>query len=337
MLYRLARPLLFRFDPERVHDWSLDALQRAHRLLPDRAVTAPVELMGLRFPNSVGLAAGLDKNGDHLDGLGRLGFGFLELGTATPRPQTGNPRPRLFRLPEAQALINRMGFNNRGIAHLVQQVAKRRYRGIVGINIGKQSETPLERAADDYLDCLRQAYPHADYVTVNISSPNTLGLRDLQQEEALRGLLSSLKNEQARLADRHGRHVPLVVKVAPDLSDADIVAITKVLLEQRIDGLIATNTTSGRAGVTGRPHAEEAGGLSGAPLTERATDIVARFQRRLDGAVPIIAAGGIMSAADALAKRQAGARLVQLYTGLVYHGPALVREVALALKQTEHT
>ncbi len=333
-LYRLTRPLLFRLDPERAHDRALGGLQRFRHLVPRQVVSAPVEVMGLTFTNPVGLAAGMDKNGDYLDGLGRLGFGFIELGTVTPRPQPGNPKPRLFRLPEAQALINRMGFNNRGMAYLLAQVARRRYAGIVGINIGKQATTPLDHAVDDYLSGLEQAYPLADYVTINISSPNTQGLRELQQQHALAGLLRPLKEAQTRLSDQYGRYVPLVVKVAPDLDAAAIDGIAGVLLAENMDGLIATNTTASRVGVTRLPHATQTGGLSGAPLTEQATAVVARFRQRLDGQLPIIASGGVMSAADAVAKYQAGAQLVQLYTGLVYHGPALVREVAMALQTT---
>lgn len=330
-LYRLARPLLFQLDPERAHDLTLGSLQRFRYLVPQQGVSAPVQVMGLTFNNPVGLAAGMDKNGDYLEGLGRLGFGFIELGTVTPHPQSGNPRPRLFRLPEAQALINRMGFNNRGIAHLLPRVIRRRYSGIVGINIGKQATTPLTKAVGDYLSGLEQAYPVADYVTINISSPNTQGLRELQQQQALAGLLQALKEAQTRLSDEHGRYVPLVVKVAPDLDDTAIDQIASVLLGQKMDGVIATNTTASRVAVARLPHATETGGLSGAPLNEQATAVVARLRQRLDGQLPIIAAGGVMSAADAVAKYQAGAQLVQLYTGLVYHGPALVREVAAAL------
>ncbi len=332
-LYPLTRSLLFRLDPERAHNRALGGLQRLRYLVPQQVVSAPVEVMGLRFTNPVGLAAGMDKNGDYLDGLGRLGFGFIELGTVTPHPQPGNPKPRLFRLPEAQALINRMGFNNRGMAHLLTQVARRRYAGIVGINIGKQATTPLANAVNDYLSGLEQAYPLADYVTINISSPNTQGLRELQQQQVLAELLRPLKAAQTRLSDQHGRYVPLVVKVAPDLDGDAIDGIASVLLAEKMDGLIATNTTASRVGVTRLPHATETGGLSGVPLTEPATAVVARFRQRLDGQVPIIASGGVMSAADAVAKYQAGAQLVQLYTGLIYHGPILIRDIAVALER----
>ena len=331
MFYALARPLLFRLDPETAHTLALRTLQRLHRLLPAPHLAAPRRVMGLDFPNPVGLAAGLDKDADYIDGLARLGFGFLELGTVTPRAQPGNPRPRLFRLTPARALINRMGFNNRGVDHLLERVRVARYRGVLGINLGKNADTPLEQAAGDYLAGLRKVYPHAGYVTVNLSSPNTPGLRDLQHGPALSALLAALKAEQARLAERHGRYVPLVVKVAPDLDDDAIERIAATLIERRVDGLIATNTTATRGGVTGLPHGDEAGGLSGAPLSARAAAVLARFRRSLDGALPIIAAGGIMRAEDARKRIDAGAALVQLYTGLIYRGPALVRECVTAL------
>jgi dihydroorotate dehydrogenase len=287
--------------------------------------------MGLRFPNPVGLAAGLDKNGDCIDGLARLGFGFVEIGTVTPRPQPGNPRPRLFRLPAARAIINRFGFNSDGVDRLVENVRQARYRGVLGINIGKNADTPLERAADDYLVCLRRVYAHASYVTVNISSPNTRDLRSLQQDSALDGLLGAIKLEQRRLADAHGRAVPIAVKIAPDLDDGQIGAIAGLLRRHRVEAVIATNTTTVRDGVAGLPHAAEAGGLSGAPLRERSTRVVAALARALRGEIPVIGAGGILCAADAREKLAAGASLVQLYTGLVYRGPGLVRECVAAL------
>ncbi len=338
MLYDLARRLLFRLDPETAHDLTLGALRLVcrgpiARLMTARAPLAPTRVMGIDFPNPIGLAAGLDKNGDYLDALATLGFGFIEIGTVTPRPQPGNPRPRLFRLPPAQALINRMGFNNKGVDHLVRQVRRARFRGVLGINIGKNFDTPLNRAADDYVLCLDRVYPYAHYVAVNISSPNTPGLRDLQYGETLNRLLQRLKAEQRRLAGEQGRYVPLAVKIAPDLGEADIDLIGQALLEQGIDAVIATNTTFSRQGVAGLPQAEEAGGLSGGPLTALATQVVRRLHETLAGRLPIIAVGGILSGADARAKLAAGASLVQLYTGLIYRGPGLVREVAAALRQ----
>jgi dihydroorotate dehydrogenase len=287
--------------------------------------------MGLRFENRVGLAAGLDKNAAHLPGLATLGFGFLEAGTVTPRPQPGNPKPRMFRIPEARALVNRLGFNNDGVARFVANVDRAGYRGILGINIGKNFDTPNERAADDYVACLRAVYTRASYVTVNISSPNTKGLRDLQSDAALAALLARLTGERDALAQRHGRRVPLAVKIAPDLSDDAVQSIARLLVAHRIDGVIATNTTLARDGVEGLAHAAEAGGLSGAPLTTRSTAVVRTLARALDSALPIIGVGGILSGADALAKIDAGATLVQLYTGLIYRGPALVAECVRAL------
>jgi dihydroorotate dehydrogenase len=334
MSYALLRPLLFRLDPEIAHRLSLATLDTLALVLPGRLPRSPRRVMGLEFPNPVGLAAGLDKDGEHIDALGRLGFGFVEVGTVTPRPQPGNPRPRLFRLPEARALINRMGFNNRGVDRLLDQLRHVRYRGLIGVNIGKNRDTPLERAHEDYLHGLERVYPRADYVAVNISSPNTPGLRDLQFGEPLNRLLGALAQARARLADQHGRYVPLAVKVAPDMADGDIPRIVRTLLKHRIDGLIATNTTATRPGVAGLPHADEAGGLSGAPLAERATEVLRLFASALDGALPIIAVGGILSGADARDRLAAGAALVQIYTGLIYRGPALVREVTTALADT---
>jgi dihydroorotate dehydrogenase len=338
MLYDLARALLFRLEPETAHQLTLETLQRITRYalgrrLVKRNLPGPCRVMGLDFPNPIGLAAGLDKNAEYLDALGTLGFGFIEVGTVTPRPQPGNPQPRIFRIPRARALINRMGFNNRGVDYLLAQVGESRFQGVLGINIGKNVDTPLERAVDDYLTGLRRVYPHAHYVTVNISSPNTPGLRDLQYGKSLNDLLEALKSEQARLAGEHGRYVPLVVKIAPDLRPGEITDIGQTLLRHEIDGVIATNTTFSRAGVENLPHGAETGGLSGRPLTDPATAIVSQLHAVLGDRLPIIAAGGIMSGADARAKRAAGASLVQLYTGLIYRGPALVREVAAALAQ----
>jgi dihydroorotate dehydrogenase len=335
-LYPLFRPLLFAADPETAHALTFRGLDAAAALglaqlaapsLPDSPVTA----MGVEFPNRVGLAAGLDKNAAHLAGLATLGFGFLEIGTVTPRSQPGNPKPRMFRLVEAEALINRLGFNNDGVERFVANIARSRYRGVLGVNIGRNFDTPNEHAADDYVACLRAVYACASYVTVNISSPNTQGLRDLQAEDALTSLLSRLKIERATLAERHGRRVPLVVKIAPDLDAVAIERIARLLIRHAIDGVIATNTTTARDAVAGLPHADEAGGLSGRPLKERSTAVIRTLAHALDGALPIIGVGGIFSGADAREKIDAGATLVQLYTGLIYRGPSLVAECVKAL------
>ena len=335
--YPLLRALLFRLDPETAHHLSLEALKAAWRLrlLGGAQPAAPRTVMGISFPNPVGLAAGLDKDGEYIDALAALGFGFIEVGTVTPRPQPGNPRPRLFRLPEARAIINRMGFNNRGVDNLLVNVRRARYRGVLGINIGKNFDTPVERAVDDYLIGLRKVYAHASYVAVNISSPNTPNLRQLQQHDALLELLTALKAEQGRLAQQLGKYVPLAVKIAPDL-DADAVAdIAALIRDQGMDAVIATNTTLAREGVSHLSHGGETGGLSGAPLTRRATEVVRQLHGVVRDDVPIIAVGGIMEAADAAAKMRAGARLVQLYSGFIYRGPRLIREVAEALRQLD--
>jgi dihydroorotate dehydrogenase len=287
--------------------------------------------MGLEFPNRVGLAAGLDKNAAHIDGLAALGFGFIECGTVTPRPQPGNPTPRLFRLPEAEALVNRLGFNNAGVERFLANVGRASWRGILGLNIGKNFDTPNARAVDDYLACLKAVYGRASYVTVNISSPNTKGLRDLQSEEALTALLRALKKEQKTLADRHGKYTPVAVKIAPDLTPQAIEGIARLLVRHRIDGVVATNTTIERDGVKGMANADEAGGLSGRPLKHQATAVVAMLAKALDGALPIIGVGGILSGADAKEKIDAGATLIQVYTGLIYRGPDLIAECARAL------
>ena len=327
MIWELARAALFRLDPETAHRATFALLDACAPLLAGRAPdAAPVELMGLTFPNRIGLAAGLDKNGEHIDALARLGFGFLEVGTVTPRPQPGNPQPRLFRLPQAHALINRMGFNNLGVDRLVRNVQAAAYRGVLGINIGKNFDTPIERAASDYLTCMRKAYPLASYLTVNISSPNTKNLRRLQEADELDRLLAALKAEQAKLANEHGRYVPMALKIAPDLTPEQLDAIAEVLLAHRIDAVVATNTTLSREGVEGLAHAEETGGLSGAPLAARSTQVVRQLAAQLKGRIPIIAVGGVMRAEDAAQKLAAGASLVQLYTGLVYAGPRLVRD-----------
>jgi dihydroorotate dehydrogenase len=289
--------------------------------------------MGMEFSNPVGLAAGFDKSGECIDAFFALGFGFVEIGTVTPRPQKGNPRPRIFRLPQAAALINRMGFNNPGVERVVENIKRSRVPGVVGVNIGKNRDTAIQEAVEDYLACLRNVYRHASYVAVNISSPNTPGLRDLQGGSELDRLLAALKQEQERLAARHGRYVPLAVKIAPDLDADRIDTIARVLLENRIDAVIATNTTISREGIEHHPVSHEAGGVSGAPLRARATAVVAQLSRTLQRRVPVIAVGGIMKASDALEKVVAGAALVQLYTGLIYRGPRLVQEVCSALSQ----
>ncbi|HVL57757.1 MAG TPA: quinone-dependent dihydroorotate dehydrogenase [Burkholderiaceae bacterium] len=336
--YRIARPLLFALDAERAHDLTLralDALLAAGALqrLAETPVHAPVELMGLRFRNRVGLAAGLDKDARHIDALGQLGFGFIEVGTVTPKPQPGNPRPRLFRLVSHRALINRFGFNNRGLDAFIDNVRRARFDGVVGLNIGKNAATPVERAVDDYLLGLERVYPHADYVTVNVSSPNTRDLRRLQGADELDALLDALGAARERLRREHGRDVPLLVKIAPDLDDAQIDAIAELLPAKSIDGVIATNTTVARDAVVGARHADEAGGLSGAPLLAASNRVIRILRQRLPPRFPIVGVGGILSADDARSKIDAGADLVQLYTGLVYRGPALVRDCALALAQ----
>lgn len=331
MLYTLLRPLLFKLDPESAHRVTFRAIEQARKFGLLKTVSIPCQprtVMGLNFPNPIGLAAGLDKNGEYLDALAALGFGFIEIGTVTPRPQPGNPAPRIFRIPEARALINRLGFNNHGVDQLVENVKRSAYGGILGINIGKNFDTPLEKAVDDYLTGLQKVYRYASYVTVNISSPNTQNLRQLQAADALDELLGRLKSEQAGLAQRHGKYVPMAVKIAPDLDEMQIQAIAALLMKHRIDGVIATNTTITRTGIEHLPQAQESGGLSGAPLTQRATAVIRQLHCLLQGAVPIIGVGGIMSADDAHGKLTAGASLIQLYTGLIYRGPDLVKEIA---------
>ena len=335
-MYSLARSLLFRLDAETAHGVTLKGLDLAGRLglakrLGGGRVEDPVELMGLRFPNRVGLAAGLDKNADHLDALGALGFGFVEVGTVTPKPQPGNPRPRIFRLPEAGAIINRMGFNNAGVDHLVEKIKASRYDGVIGINIGKNLTTPVERAVDDYLACLVKVHAHAHYVTVNISSPNTPGLRNLQFGEHLDQLLGALREEGHRLDRNSGRKVPLAVKIAPDMDAEEVALVARALSANAMDGVIATNTTLDRKAVAGLPHADEQGGLSGRPVFESSNAVIAELRRQLPE-MPIIGVGGIDSGKAAVAKVAAGADLVQLYSGFIYHGPALVGECARALQ-----
>ncbi|HET7833354.1 MAG TPA: quinone-dependent dihydroorotate dehydrogenase [Gallionella sp.] len=337
-MYSLLRSLLFRFDPETAHHLTLGGLNTAYslglsRLLAPRPAADPRTVMGITFPNPVGLAAGLDKNGDCINGLAALGFGFIEIGTVTPLPQPGNPKPRLFRLPQANAIINRMGFNNDGVDRLIENIQRANYRGILGINIGKNAATPIERAADDYLICLRKVYEHASYVTVNISSPNTKNLRQLQGGDELDALLAQLKAEQEKLAQQHGKYVPLAVKIAPDLDVDQIRQIAALLIKHRIDGVIATNTTLSRAGVENLPHGNETGGLSGAPVRDKSTAVIRQLAAELNGALPIIGVGGILSGTDAVEKLQAGAALVQIYSGLIYRGQDLVSECAAAIGQ----
>jgi len=342
VLYHLARPLLFSLDPEVAHALTLAQLDRAHALRLVRCVAPavpdlPTTVMGLRFRNPVGLAAGMDKNAAHIDALGDLGFGFIEAGTVTPLAQTGNPKPRMFRLVPARGVINRLGFNNLGVEQYVSNVSTQKtFRargGIIGLNIGKNAATPIENALSDYVACLRAVYVHADYVTVNISSPNTKNLRALQGERELGALLSGLAIQRQRLEQSHGRRVPLAVKIAPDLVPEAIAPLAEILVERGVDAVIATNTTLDRSSVKGLPHADEAGGLSGAPLRERSTETIRRLSAVLNGSLPIIGVGGILSGADAAEKIEAGASLVQVYTGLIYRGPALVAECVEALRK----
>ena len=343
LMYALARPLLFSLDPEAAHRLTMPLLNRAAGLGITRLLTKPLPdprtVMGITFANPVGLAAGLDKDGAYIDGLAALGFGFLEIGTVTPRPQPGNPLPRMFRLPAARALINRMGFNNGGVDAFVANVQAsdfyRERRGILGLNIGKNAGTPIENAVDDYLLCLDKVYPFADYVTVNISSPNTSNLRQLQGASELDALLSRLKERQARLADEHRRYVPIALKIAPDLDADQVRVIADALLRHQMDAVIATNTTVERAAVTGMAHAQETGGLSGAPVAAASTAVIRALKMQLGDAIPIIGVGGILSAADAQEKMDAGASLIQLYTGLIYRGPALVAECAAAVRRAK--
>lgn len=338
--YPLLRPLLFSLDAENAHELTLSSLQKAYdcratrSLMAGKTLSRPTALMGLSLRNPVGLAAGLDKNGAHIDALGNLGFGFIEVGTVTPLPQPGNPKPRMFRLPRERALINRLGFNNQGLSVFIANVQKSQWRqqgGILGLNIGKNAATPIDKAVDDYLRGLEGVYPHADYVTVNISSPNTQNLRELQGQDELGGLLSALQEKRQELADTTGRKVPLAVKIAPDLNEQQVDVIADVLMQHGIDGVIATNTTLSRDAVQGLPHASEAGGLSGPPVHELSLAVIARLRERLGADMAIIGVGGIMSGQQAREKIAAGANAVQLYTGLIYQGPALVNECVQAL------
>lgn len=335
-MYALIKPLLFSLPPEIAHHLSLNGLQALAKLqlsplLLSKPSHTPCEVMGLTFPNRVGLAAGLDKNGEYIDGLAALGFGFIEVGTVTPRPQAGNPSPRLFRLPQAQAIINRMGFNNHGVDALINNVKKAKFNGILGINIGKNFDTPLEKAEQDYLVCLEKVYPYADYITVNLSSPNTKGLRELQHGQALAQLLNVLKIRQQQLTDKHDKYVPLVIKIAPDLSDDEIASIAHSLLEYKVDGVIATNTTNSRPDVADLPNGQQQGGLSGAPLYTQSTQVLRTLATQLQGQIPIIGVGGISDSHHAQAKLDAGASLVQVYTGLIYQGPALIQQLTREL------
>lgn len=331
-MYNLARQWLFRKDPEQAHDISMGLLKKyAHSPLAwfwrQKVKTKPMHVMGIEFPNPVGLAAGLDKNADCIDAFAQMGFGFLEVGTVTPRPQPGNPKPRLFRIEQKQAIINRMGFNNHGVDYLVEQVKNAQFRGVLGINIGKNKDTPDAEALSDYIICMRKVYPFASYITVNISSPNTPGLRSLQHGEALDQLLAGLKKEQMALTTKHGKYVPLAVKIAPDLSNEEIKQMAQALLKHEIDAVIATNTTLSREAVKGLPFADEAGGLSGAVLFEQSTAVVRQLSVLLNQKIPIIAVGGIDSYSSAKAKLAAGASLVQVYTGFIYQGPKLIADI----------
>ncbi|MFM2434928.1 MAG: hypothetical protein RL063_908 [Pseudomonadota bacterium] len=334
--YSLVKPLLFQLDAEVAHDLTLKTLKFAQmagllHLYPSPIICEPRTVMGIPFPNAVGLAAGLDKNGAVIDAMASLGFGFIEIGTITPREQPGNPKPRLFRVKQAQGIINRFGFNNLGVDRLIENVKAAQYKGVLGINIGKNFDTPMENAVDDYLICMQKVYAHATYITVNISSPNTKNLRALQEKKALSQLLLTLKAEQAKLADQHGRYVPITLKIAPDLALKQVNEIADLLLQHKIDGVIATNTTLSRDSVQGMEHAEEAGGLSGAPVREKSTLVIQQLSTRLQGALPIIGVGGILSGEDAVEKIAAGASLVQVYSGLIYKGPQLVRDICKSL------
>jgi dihydroorotate dehydrogenase len=334
--YTFIKPLIFQFDAETAHDLTLKSLKYAEKtgvlkLYPAAPVCQPRQVMGITFPNAVGLAAGLDKNGAVIDGMAALGFGFIEIGTITPRPQPGNPKPRLFRVKEAQGIVNRFGFNNLGVDNLIENVKAANYKGVLGINIGKNFDTPNERAVDDYLICMRKVYAYASYITVNISSPNTKNLRALQEKEALSDLLSTLKQEQLKLAQTHGRYVPVALKIAPDLGLEQVNEIADLLMAHSIDAVIATNTTLARDMVQGMQNANEAGGLSGAPVREKSTLVIQQLSQRLQGALPIIGVGGILSGADAVEKIAAGASLVQVYSGLIYKGPMLVHDICKSL------
>ena len=338
MFYPAIRKVLFKFDAETIHELTIKGLKKTgstplNALYKQRVTKNPVNVMGIDFPNPLGLAAGLDKNGECINAFAAMGFGFVEVGTVTPRPQPGNDKPRIFRLPEANAIINRMGFNNKGVDYLVSQVRAAKFDGVLGINIGKNKDTPEENAKDDYIHCMRKVYDFATYITVNISSPNTPGLRSLQYGDALNDLLSVLKAEQATLANQYGKYIPLAVKIAPDLSEEEVKSIAQSLIDNGIDGVIATNTTLSREGVEQLEHGNEQGGLSGAPVKDKSTTVIKLLAEALDNKLPIIGVGGIASSDDANEKLAAGASLVQVYTGFIYQGPPLVKDIITGLKQ----
>ncbi|MFT5755651.1 MAG: dihydroorotate dehydrogenase [Alteromonadaceae bacterium] len=336
MFYSAIRNILFKIDPETIHELTIKGFKATgatplNLFYKQKIASKPVETMGITFPNSVGLAAGLDKNGECINAFAAMGFGFIEVGTVTPRPQPGNEKPRIFRIPEANAVINRMGFNNKGVDYLVDQVRQANFIGVLGINIGKNKDTPDDKAKDDYIHCMRKVYNFATYITINISSPNTPGLRSLQYGDALNDLLSALKVEQKKLAEQYGKYVPIAVKIAPDLIESEIDSIAACLISNEIDGVIATNTTLSREGVEGLEHGDEQGGLSGAPVKDKSTLVIKLLAKALDNKLPIIGVGGIASGADAQEKIAAGAKLVQVYTGFIYQGPGLVKEIVNAL------
>ena len=336
MFYSAIRKVFFQFDPENIHELTIKSLKKTgasplNRLYKQKVQDKPVTVMGIKFPNPVGLAAGLDKNGECIDAFAAMGFGFVEVGTVTPKPQPGNDKPRIFRIPQANAVINRMGFNNKGVDYLVDQVRSAKYKGVLGINIGKNKSTPEENAKDDYVHCMRKVYDFATYITVNISSPNTPGLRSLQYGEALDELLSALKAEQKQLAEQYGKYVPVAVKIAPDLTQEEVESIAQSLIANEIDGVIATNTTLSREGVEGLEHGDEQGGLSGEPVKEKSTQVIKMLAKALDNKLPIIGVGGIASSDDANEKLAAGASLVQVYTGFIYQGPELVKDIVTGL------
>jgi len=336
MFYPVIRKVLFQFSPETIHELTIQGLKNTGstplNFFYKQCVTKkPVNVMGIDFPNPLGIAAGLDKNGECIDAFAAMGFGFVEVGTVTPRPQPGNDKPRIFRLPEADAIINRMGFNNKGVDYLVSQVRSSKFKGVLGINIGKNKDTTEENAKDDYIHCMRKVYDFATYITVNISSPNTPGLRALQYGDALNELLSALKIEQEQLAKQYGKYVPIAVKIAPDLNEEEINSIANSLIGNKIDGVIATNTTLSREDVAGLEHGNEQGGLSGAPVKDKSTTVIRILAKALDNKLPIIGVGGIASSSDANEKIAAGASLVQIYTGFIYQGPPLIKEIVNGL------
>ncbi|MBA3661401.1 MAG: quinone-dependent dihydroorotate dehydrogenase [Gammaproteobacteria bacterium] len=341
MLYSLIRSCLFTLNPDTAHQLTLNTLQWAHRLklvgLIPKPIQNPLIVMGITFPNPVGLAAGYDRNGEYIDALSALGFGFIEIGTVVPMPQVGNQKPRLFRFPKQQALINRVGFASLGVDYVIQQLKKMQYSGVLGINIGKNKNTPNDQAIQDYLLGFNKLAPYASYITINISSPNTQGLRDLQAREPLQALVQALKKAQHHFFQTHQKYVPLVIKIAPDLNDTEISTIADIILKQQVDGLIATNTTLTRPGLTAVKNAQETGGLSGKPLEELSTEVIQKFHHLLQHHVPIIASGGVIDQVAAEKKLAAGATLVQLYTGLIYQGPSLIRRIASSLKFTQGT